>query len=190
MRYGLWPVHTLLRREAWPINHKGTHRIYCEEGLCEDGLTLRHKRPRGHVATMHWEAKLVVASSNEAWSMDFVADGLSNGRRIRALTVVDNLSREALAITFAPGLRGGDVVALMEWLRLHRPAPARTQVDEGSEFISRGLDKLTYDHGVEFGFSRPGKPISTPFIESFTGSFRDERLNIYSFGNRLFLSDA
>lgn len=182
VRYGLWRIHTLLRREGWLINHKKTHRIYCEEGL-----NLRAKRPRRRVAAAHREARPAVSSRNEAWSMDFVADELFNGRRIRALTVVDNFSREALAISVAQSLRGDDVVATMEWLRLHRATPKRIQVDNGSEFISRVLDKWAYDHGVELDFSRPGKPTDNPFIESFNGSFRDECLNVHWF---LSLEDA
>lgn len=182
VRYGLWRVHTLLRREGWLINHKKTHRIYCEEGL-----NLRRKRPRRRVAPAHREARPVVSNRDEAWSMDFVADELFNGRRIRALTVVDNFSREALAISVAQSLRGDDVVATMEWLRLHRATPKRIQVDNGSESISRVLDKWAYDHGVELDFSRPGKPTDNPFIESFNGSFRDECLNVHWF---LSLEDA
>jgi len=83
VRYGMWRIHTLLRREGWLINHKKTHRIYIEEGL-----NLRRKRPRRRVAPAHREKAPAVSDLNECWSMDFVADELFNGRRIRALTVV------------------------------------------------------------------------------------------------------
>ena len=75
-------IQVLLRREGWVINHKKTYRIYCEEGL-----NLRRKRPRRRVAPMHRESRPAVEAPNEAWSMDFVADELFNGRRIRSLTV-------------------------------------------------------------------------------------------------------
>lgn len=118
----MWRIHTLTRREGWVINHKKTHRIYCEEGL-----NLRRKRPRRRVAAMHRESRPTASSMNEAWSMDFVADELFNGRRIRALTIVDNFSREALAIVVDHTLKGTDVVAAVELLtppfnRLHRAA--------------------------------------------------------------------
>lgn len=182
VRYGMWRIHTLMRREGWLINHKKTHRIYCEEGL-----NLRRKRPRRRVAAMHRQSRPTVSGIDEAWSMDFVADELFNGRRIRALTVVDNFSREALAIVVDHQLKGMDVVAAVELLRQIRTAPKRIQVDNGSEFISKVLDKWAYENGVELDFSRPGKPTDNPFIESFNGSFRDECLNVNWF---LSLEDA
>lgn len=124
---------------------------------------------------------------NEVWSMDFVADELFNGRRIRALTVVDNFSREALAIPVGQRLTGLDVVETVDRLAERRGPPSRIQVDNGSEFISKALDKWAYENKVELDFSRPGKPTDNPFIESFNGSFRDECLNVNWF---LSLDDA
>ena len=109
VRYGMPRIHTLLRREGWLINHKKTHRIYCEEGL-----NLRRKRPRRRVAAAHRVEQPVLTTINECISMDFVADQLFSGQRIRALTVVDNFSRECLAITVDHALKGDDVVATME----------------------------------------------------------------------------
>lgn len=182
VRYGMWRIHVLMRREGWRINHKKTYRIYCAEGL-----NLRRKRPRRRVAAMHRESRPTVSKINEAWSMDFVADELFNGRRFRALTVVDNCSREALAITVDQYLKGADVVDTMNLISGFRALPERIQVDNGSEFISKALDKWAYDHGIELDFSRPGKPTDNPFIESFNGSFRDECLNVNWF---LSLGDA
>jgi len=85
IRFGTERIHVLLRREGWLINHKKTYRIYCEEGL-----NLRSKRPRRRVAAAHRQERPVVSTLNACWSMDFVADQLFNGQRIRALTVVDN----------------------------------------------------------------------------------------------------
>lgn len=110
--------------------------------------------------------------------MDFVADSLFNGRRIRALTVVDNFSRECLAITVDQMLRGDDVVATMEHIKAMRGKPKRVQVDNGSEFISKALDLWAYENDVVLDFSRPGKPTDNAHIESFNGSLRDECLNL------------
>lgn len=101
VRYGCLRIHILLRREGWLINHKKTHRIYCLEGL-----NLRAKRPRRHVTARHRHARPEVSAVDQCWSMDFVADNLFNERRIRALTVVDNFSRECLAIKVGQGGRG------------------------------------------------------------------------------------
>ena len=182
VRYGAERIHVLLRREGWLINHKKTYRIYCEEGL-----NLRRKRPRRRVAAAHRMERPLVSTVNTCWSMDFVADQLFNGQKIRALTVVDNFSRESLAITVDYALKAADVVATMAKLKALRGIPKRIQVDNGSEFISHALDHWAYEHGVTLDFSRPGKPTDNPFIESFNGSFRDECLNVHWF---LSLKDA
>jgi putative transposase len=120
--------------------------------------------------------------------MDFVADALFDGRRFRALTVVDNYSRECLDIEVGQSLKGEDVVCVMERLRLVKGVtPQRIKVDNGSEFISKALDKWAYENNVALEFSRPGKPTDNAFIESFNGSFRDECLNVNWF---LSLEDA
>jgi putative transposase len=119
--------------------------------------------------------------------MDFVADALFDGRRFRALTVVDNFTKECLAIEVAAQLRSEDVVRVMERLRLQRGLPTRIQTDNGSEFASLAMDRWAYEQQVTLDFSRPGKPTDNPFVESFNGSFRDECLNTHWF---LSLEDA
>ena len=183
VRYGYLRLHVLLRREGWQVNHKKVYRIYCEEGL-----NLRSKRPRRRRAAAHRLARPENRAVNQCWSMDFVADNLFNGRRIRALTVVDNFTRECLAIHVEQSIRGEHVVDIMERLKLgEQRIPLRIQVDNGSEFISKALDKWAYENRVTLDFSRPGKPTDNPFIESFNGSFRDECLNTNWF---LSLDDA
>ena len=173
IRYGYLRIHTLLVREGWHVNRKKVYRIYCEEGL-----NLRSKRPRRRVAAAHRLERPELTQPDQCWSMDFVADELFNGRRFRSLTIVDNFSRECLAIYVNQGIRGEQVVDVMNELKqLENRCPVRVQVDNGSEFISKSLDKWAYDNQVVLDFSRPGKPTDNPFIESFNGSFRDECLN-------------
>jgi putative transposase len=120
--------------------------------------------------------------------MDFVADALFDGRKIRALTLVDNYSRRCLAIHVGQSLKGADVVAVLEGLRIREGIVAkRIQTDNGSEFIGREMDRWAYEHGVTMDYSRPGTPTDNAFIESFNGSFRDECLNAHWF---LSLEDA
>jgi len=173
VRYGYRRVQVLLRREGWRVNHKRTYRIYCQEGL-----NLRRKHPRRHVTGSRRMARPAVERPNACWSMDFVVDSLFNGHRFRALTIVDNFSRECLAIEAGQSLTGAEVAAVVERLVKERGAPDRIQCDNGSEFISRVLDKWAYDRGVTMDFSRPGKPMDNAMIESFNGSFRDECLNV------------
>lgn len=183
VRYGCQRIHILLRREGWLINHKKTHRIYCLEGL-----NLRSKRPRRHVTARHRRIRPTVTAVDQCWSMDFVADNLFNGRRIRTLTVVDNFSRECVAIEVGQGLRGDDVVAVMERIRqTQQRVPQRLQTDNGSEFISKTLDRWAFENRVTMDFSRPGKPTDNALVESFNGSLRDECLNVHWF---LSLEDA
>lgn len=148
---------------------------------------MRRKRPRRRVAAAHRQERPEVSNMNTCWSMDFVADQLFNGQKLGALTVVDNFSRESLAITVDYALKASDVVATMQHLQAIRGTPKRIQVDNSSEFISHALDHWAYEHGVVLDFSRSGKPTDNPFIESFNGSFRDECLNVHWF---LSLDDA
>ena len=120
--------------------------------------------------------------------MDFVSDALFDGRRFRCLTIVDNCSRECLAIVVGQSLRGIDVVEALEAIRKERGLlPQRIQTDNGSEFVSKEVDRWAYEQQVTIDYSRPGKPTDNPFVESFNGSLRDECLNAHWF---LSLEDA
>jgi putative transposase len=173
IRYGFWRVFILLRREGWKDNHKRIYRIYKEEGL-----NLRTKRPRRSKAAAHRMERPEISTINQCWSMDFVADQLFNGRRFRALTIVDNFSRKCMAIHVDQSIKGADVVDILNRLKYEQnEIPKRIQVDNGSEFISKNLDQWAYANNITLDYSRPGKPTDNPFIESFNGSFRDECLN-------------
>ncbi len=119
--------------------------------------------------------------ANDSWSMDFVSDQLVGGQRFRLLTLVDNHSRESLAIEVGQRLTGDDVVRVLEGVASQRGKPQTIRVDNGPEFISRSLDLWAYFNGVKLDFSRPGKPTDNAFIESFNGRLRDECLNQHWF---------
>ena len=119
--------------------------------------------------------------ANDSWSMDFVSDQLVGGQRFRLLTLVDNHSRESLAIEVGQRLTGDDVVRVLEGVASQRGKPQTIRVDNGPEFISRSLDLWAYSSGVKLDFSRPGKPTDNAFIESFNGRLRDECLNQHWF---------
>ena len=183
IRYGYRRIHVLLRREGWPVNHKRVRRLYREEGL-----NLRTKRPRRHVMAARRVERPLAQRPNEIWAMDFVSDALFNGKRFRALTVVDAYTRECLAIHADQGIKGEQVVDVMDRLLFERgSAPAKIRVDNGPEFISRALDHWAYINRVTLDFSRPGKPTDNAFVESFNGRLRDECLNTHWF---LSLDDA
>jgi len=182
VRYGYFRIYILLRREGWRINHKRVHRLYRLEGL-----SMRLKRPRRHVMAARRMARPAAGALNECWSMDFVSDALFDGRRIRALTVVDNFSRESLAIDVGQSITGTQVVGVMNRIVAERGAPQTIRVDNGPEFVSRALDQWAYLHQVTLDFSRPGKPTDNALVESFNGRLRDECLNTNWF---LSLDDA
>lgn len=183
VRYGYRRIHVLLRREGWMVNEKRVRHLYGEEGL-----NLRYKRPRRHVTAARRMERPAITAANEVWAMDFVSDALFDGRRFRALTVVDAYTRECLAIEVDQGLKGDHVVAAMERLTFLRgTAPGKIRVDNGPEFVSKVLDHWAYMNGVILDFSRPGKPTDNAYVESFNGRLRDECLNTHWF---LSLDDA
>ena len=182
VHYGYQRLHVLLRREGWQVNHKLVYRLYCEEGL-----GIRRRRPRRNRSCQVRQPRVLATRINETWSMDFMADQLFSGRRFRILTLVDNFSRESLAIRVGQRLTGDDVVATLEAVTQQRGHPDAIQVDNGPEFISKSLDWWAYWNQVKLEFSRPGKPTDNAYIESFNGRLRQECLNEHWF---LSLEDA
>ncbi len=106
-----------------------------------------------------------------------MSDELYNGQRIRLLTLVDNFTRESLAIEVNQHLDGQKVTELLTLVSLERGKPEKIRVDNGPEFASKRLDQWAYLHQVELDFSRPGKPTDNAFIEAFNGRLREECLN-------------
>ena len=173
VRYGYQRIHILLRREGWKINHKRVYRLYKEEGL---GLRCKSKRKRASGSRI--PATNIPQGINECWAMDFVSDQLYDGKRFRALTLINTFSRECLSIHAEKSIKGEAVANVLNGLKATRGLTKRIKVDNGPEFISRALDTWAYLNKVSFDYSRPGKPTDNAHIESFNGSFRDECLNI------------
>lgn len=174
--FGYRRLHIMLQREGWQINRKRVERLYREEGL-----SLRKKPPRRRVASVKREIHPTATEQNECWSMDFVADQLFDGRRFRTLTLVDNHTRESLALEPGERLGGMKVVETLEAVTKAKGFPKRIKVDNGPEFISKDLDRWAYWNKVELDFSRPGKPSDNAFIEGFNSRFRQECLNEHWF---------
>ena len=171
-RFGSPRLHIMLKREGLVVNHKRTERIYREEGL-----GLRRKRRRKGAAG----ARVILPAPegpSRKWSMDFVCDSTVTGRRIRALTIVDDYSWECPAIEVDTSLGGVRVVGVLERLAETRGLPEVITVDNGPEFAGKALDEWAYRRGVKLNFIRPGKPVENAFAESFNGRLRDECLNI------------
>lgn len=180
-RFGYRRIHTLLRREYWRVNHKRVQRLYKQEGL-EIRTKKKKKRP-SHLRI----AMAEVTRKNEVWSMDFVTDNFDSGTRFRTLTIVDNFTRESIALYASVSITGKDVVKVLSKNYLKFGYPKAIRVDNGPEFISKALDEWGYRNDVKLDFIRPGKPTENAYIESFNGKFRDECLNQNIFYN---LKDA
>jgi putative transposase len=174
--YGYRRLHVLLRREGWQINHKRVYRLYRQEGL-----VMRRKKPRRRVACVTREVRPAALMRNECWSMDFVSDQLFDDRRVRVLVIVENYTRECLALEASAKIRGIDVVTTLERITRDHGFPKRIKVDNGPEFISKDLDRWAYWNHVELDFSRPGKPSDNALVEAFNSRFRQECLNQHWF---------
>lgn len=170
-RWGVRRLHILLEREGHVANHKLVERLYREEGL-----TVRRRRAKKLVAIPRVPLPLPTGA-NERWSMDFVSDALGDGRKFRALTIVDDYTRECPAIEVDFSLSGERVVRVLERLALTRGLPRAIVLDNGPEFVSHALDQWAHRRGVALQFIEPGKPVQNAYIESFNGRFRDECLN-------------
>jgi putative transposase len=171
VRYGYRRLHVLLRREGWKVNHKRIWRLYKEEAL-----EVRTKKRRKRVSAL----RLVLHAAtmpNERWSMDFVSDSLHDGRRFRALTLVDHFTRESPAIEVGNSIPGRRVVAVLERMAKMHGLPQVITTNNGTEFTSRALDEWAHRNGVKLDFIRPGKPIENAYIESFNGRLRQECLD-------------
>ncbi len=176
-RYGCRRLHILLKREGLVVNHKKTERVYRELGL-----SIRTKKRKRLVNAPRLVLPMPEAP-DEIWAADFIHDGLSDGRRLRCLTIVDIFTRECLAIEADTSLPGRRVVAALDRLMDGRGLPAVIVVDNGPEFTGRALGEWVMKHNVKLAFIRPGKPIENAFIESFNGRFRDECLNEHWFSS-------
>lgn len=175
-KWGCPMIHDVLKREGLVVNIKRTARIYYRE----EKLSLR-KRPRRRRASHTRIEVPEVSRPNERWAMDFVHDSLWNGRKLRALTVVDIFTKESLRIEVNTSINGSGVVRALNKIVEARGLPEYITVDNGPEFRSKALDKWAYENQVILDFIRPGKPVDNCFIESFNSRFRLECLNSHYF---------
>jgi len=172
VHYGYRRVHVMLRREGWRDNHKRIYRLYCEQGL-----SLRLKRPRRNKSARRRQPQPQGLYPNHVWGMDFVSDALFNGRRLRLLTVLDLYTRECLGICVGQNLRSIEVAEMLNSIALRRPLPQLLKTDNGSEFAGKMLDRWVYERGIRIDFSRPGTPMDNATVESLNGRLRQECLN-------------
>ena len=170
-RFGYRRLGILLQREGICMNKKKLFRLYREEGLAV-------RRRRGRKRATGTRAPMALPDGpNQRWSLDFVADTLSWGRRLRILCIVDDFTREALALVVDTSIGGKRMARELDTLIAWRGKPAMIVSDNGTEMTSRAMLEWTNRIGVEWHYIAPGKPQQNGFVESFNGKLRDECLN-------------
>lgn len=172
--YGYLLLHGMLKAEGLVINKKRTYRVYTEEGLqVRTRKRKKLQRPR--------QPMELPTRTNQRWSMDFVSDQLSNGRRYRVLNIVDDYSREMVGQLVSVSISGRQVARFLDQLIENRSKPSKVICDNGTEFTSKAMFFWSRDTNVGLGFIQPGKPTQNAFIESLNGKFRNECLNRHWF---------
>ena len=174
-RFGYRRLHVLLRREGHAVNRKRVQRIYREERLT---VRRRGGRKRAIGARRPLELPLV---ANQRWSLDFVADQMTDGRRFRILNVIDDVTKESLAAVVDTSISGRRVARELTALIERRGRPGVIVSDNGTEFTSNAILEWAEKMRVKWHYIAPGKPMQNAFVESFNGRMRDECLNEHIF---------
>jgi putative transposase len=177
-RYGCKRVHRELRRQGVIVNHKRVHRIWKAEGL-----SLARKRPKRRSYGPKGEVKQRATHRGHVWTYDFLEDRTAKGGKIRVLSVLDEFTRESLALRVERSVPAWKVVETLKWLFLLHGAPEHIRSDNGPEFIAEAVQSWLAGSGSQTIYITPGSPWENPFIESFNGKFRDECLNMEIFSS-------
>ena len=177
-RYGYRRVRIFLGREGHRMGNDRAHRLWRAERL-----QLPRRRPRRRVASSR-PRPIPATGPNQVWAYDFVFDACANGQKLKCLTVVDEWTRESLAIDVAGSIRSKRVLEILAQLVSVHGAPRYMRSDNGPEFVATAVLRWLTDEGIETAHIAPGKPWQNGTDESFNGRFRDECLNIEYFRSR------
>ena len=170
-RFGYRRLQILLRRQGIRVNHKKLRRVYGEERL-------QVRRRGGRKRALGTRAPMILPDGpNRRWSLDFLSDAFTDGRRFRILAVVDDWTRECLCLVADTSISGRRVARELDALVARRGRPAAIVSDNGTELTSMAILQWSQEHGVEWHYIAPGKPTQNAFVESFNGRLRDELLN-------------
>jgi putative transposase len=183
-RFGYRRLHILIRREGVIVNHKKLRRLYREERL-------QVRRRGGRKRALGTRAPMALPQGpNQRWSLDFLSDAFSDGRRFRILAIVDDYTRECLALVPDTSLPGRRVVRELDTLIASRGRPATCVSDNGTELTGMAILRWSQETRVEWHYIAPGKPQQNAFIESFNGRLRDELLNETLFASLAHVREA
>lgn len=178
-RYGYRRIRVFLRREGYGMSRHRAHRLWRLAGL-----QLPRRRPRRRVATSR-PRPLPARAPNHVWAYDFLFDGCATGQNLKCLTVIDEFTRECLAIDVAGSIRSKRVIETLARLISEHGAPRYLRSDNGPEFVSHAILEWLASERIETALIDPGKPWQNGTDESFNGKFRDECLSIEWFRSRV-----
>jgi putative transposase len=177
-RWGYRRAHAQLGEQGWAVNRKRVQRIWREEGLRVPPR--RRKRQRLGESTVPAD-RLRAQRPGHVWAIDFQFDQAVNGRAIKLLNIVDEFTREALAMEVATSITAEDTVRVLDRLARERGAPEHVRCDNGPELTAHALRDWCRFSRAETAFIEPGAPWQNPFVESFNGRVRDELLDVEQF---------
>jgi putative transposase len=178
-RFGYRRIHIFLGRRGHPMSPDRAHRLWRTAGL-----QVPRRRPRRRVATGR-PRPVPATGANHVWAYDFVFDACANGQALKCLTVIDEYTRECLAIDVAGGIRSRRVIEVLAQLVSTHGAPTYLRSDNGPEFVSRAVLAWLQAAGITTALNDPGKPWQNGADESFNGKLRDEHLSLQWFRNRV-----
>ena len=178
-RYGYRRIQIFLQREGYVMSADRTHRLWRQAGL-----QVPRRRPRRRVGSGR-PRPLPPTARNHVWAYDFVFDTCANGQTLKCLTVIDEWTRECLAIDVAGGIRSGRVIEVLSQLVSLHGAPRYLRSDNGPEFVATAILRWLQDAAIETALIDPGKPWQNATDESFNGKLRDEHLSLQWFRNRV-----
>jgi putative transposase len=177
-RFGYRRIHIFLGRRGHKMSPDRAHRLWQLAGL-----QVPRKRPRRRVASSR-PRPVPALAANHVWAYDFVFDACANGQQLKCLTVIDEHTREALAIDVAGSIRSGRLIEILTRLVSEHGAPKYLRSDNGPEFVSKAVLKWLLKSNIDTALIDPGKPWQNGADESFNGKFRDECLSLEWFRNR------
>ena len=170
-RFGYRRLHILLRREGIVMNHKKLRRLYREERL-------QVRRRGGRKRALGTRTPMALPQGpNQRWSLDFLSDAMTDGRRVRVLAIVDDFTRECLVLVADTSLPGLRVARELDAVIAIRGRPLMIVSDNGTELTSIAMLRWSQERQIAWHYIAPGKPQQNAFIESFNGRLRDELLN-------------
>ena len=178
-RFGYRRIKVFLERRGWPMSADRAYRIWSSAGL-----QVPKKRPRRRIACSR-PRPVPATAENRVWAYDFVFDACANGQQLKCLTVIDEYTRECLAIDVSGSIRSSRVIEVLAKLVSVHGAPKVLRSDNGPEFVSKAVLRWLARENIDTAFSEPGKPWQNGSNESFNGKFRDECLSMEWFRNRI-----